>query len=69
MEEKRYLTVTQTAARGPISLYRLRLMQRAGTLPGFYSGSRYYVDTLRLDQQIDAECASRALAGVVYQDA
>lgn len=39
-----YVTVNEAGRRGPIPAYRLRQMQKAGLLAGFFSGSRYYLD-------------------------
>jgi hypothetical protein len=51
-----YLTLNQAGNRGPIPAYRLRLMQKQGTLPGFFSGNRFYVNYTLLLEQIDREC-------------
>ena len=39
-----YRTIRQTAATGILSEHVLRLRQKAGRLPGFYSGNRFLVD-------------------------
>lgn len=54
-----YLTIKQTARKGPYSEYRLRKMLRAGELPGFYSGTRFYVNYELLMEQLDRECRSK----------
>lgn len=54
-----YLTIKQTARKGPYSEHRLRKMLRAGELPGFYSGTRFYVNYELLMGQLDRECRSR----------
>lgn len=54
-----YLTIRQTAKKVPYSENQLRKMLRIGELPGFYSGTRFYVDYELLMEQIDRECRSR----------
>ena len=49
-------TITQEAKQGLLSEFRLRQMQKQGRLPGFYSGTRYYVNHDMLVEQIEAEC-------------
>ncbi len=54
-----YLTIRQTAKKGPYSEPQLRKMLRIGELPGFYSGTRFYVNYELLMEQLDNECRSR----------
>ena len=49
------LTINQSAKRGPLPASRLRAMLREGRLPGFYSGSRFYVNYTMLVDQLDRE--------------
>lgn len=58
-QDSNYLTIKQTARRGPYPEHRLRKMLRIGELPGFYSGTRYYVNYDLLMEQLDRECRSR----------
>ncbi len=39
-----FKTIRQVAATGVLPEFRLRALQKAGKLPGFFAGSRYYVD-------------------------
>lgn len=43
-----YGTIRQTAATGILPEHRLRLMLKAGELPGFYAGNRFMVDMNQL---------------------
>lgn len=43
-----YGTIRQTAATGILTEHRLRLMLKAGELPGFYAGNRFMVDMNQL---------------------
>lgn len=47
-----YMTIRNVALNTGISEYALRRMQKAGQLPGFYSGTRYIVDTVALQDSI-----------------
>lgn len=56
-------TIRQTAKRGPLSEYQLRLMAKQGKLPGIYSGNRFLVNYKLFLEQLDVEsyknCAKR----------
>ena len=54
----RYQTINQTAKNHELNPWMLRTMQKRGELPGFFSGSRYYVDTVLLMEKL--ENASKA---------
>lgn len=53
-------TVRQTAALGVLPEFRLRQMQKEGRLPGFYSGTRFYINVDMLVEQLQTECAANA---------
>ena len=50
-----FVTVNEAGRRGPIPAYRLRQMQKAGNLAGFFSGNRFYLDYDALLEQIAQE--------------
>ena len=54
-DDVRYLTIRQTAARGPIPEGLLRQMEKQGRLPGVRSGNRFLVNYGLLLEQLDAE--------------
>ena len=54
-EDLKYPTIRQTTKRGPLSEHSLRLMQKAGKLPGFYVGNHYRVNYDALIEQLQAE--------------
>ena len=39
-----FVTFSEAARRGPVKEYKLRQMQKAGILQGFFSGNRFYVN-------------------------
>lgn len=49
-----FKTIRQTAALGMLTENRLRIMLREGRLPGFYTGTRYMVNTDLLAEQLEA---------------
>ena len=51
----RTATIRQTAQLGIMSIYGLRLRLAQGTLPGFYSGSRFYVNLDKLLSEMNGE--------------
>lgn len=51
---KQYVSIRQAARIVGVSHDRLRAWQKAGELPGFYSGSRYYVNLPRFLEKLDA---------------
>lgn len=53
--DARYLTIRQTAARGPIPEGLLRQMEKQGRLPGVRSGNRFLVNYGMLLEQLEAE--------------
>lgn len=53
--DARFLTIRQTAARGPISEGLLRQMEKQGRLPGVRSGNRFLVNYGLLLEQLEAE--------------
>ena len=50
-----FCTINEAARRGPIPAYRLRQLQKAGKLDGFFSGSRFYVDFDALQDRLKEE--------------
>ncbi len=50
----RFRTMTEIASTGLISRYAMRLMLKAGTLPGYYAGTRFYVNLDKLLEQLGA---------------
>ena len=50
-----FKTIRQTAATGILPEYRLRLMQKAGALPGISAGNRFLVNVDVLAEQLNAE--------------
>lgn len=50
----RMLTIRQTAATGILPEFCLRTMVKRGEVPGFYSGTKYYVNFDRLVAKLDA---------------
>ena len=54
-EDPKFPTIRQAARRGPISEHYLRLMHKAGKLPGFYVGNHYRVNYDALIEQLQAE--------------
>lgn len=50
-----YLTIRQTAAKGPISECLLRQMEKQGRLPGVRSGNRFLVNYNLLLEQLETE--------------
>lgn len=59
MKKTTFLTIPQEAKLGLYSLYMLRRMLAEGRLPGYFSGSRFYIHHEMLLEQIDRECRSR----------
>lgn len=51
--EKMFLTIRETARRGPLTEYTLRTMLKQGKLPGIYSGTRFLVNYKRFIEIID----------------
>jgi hypothetical protein len=54
-----FKTIRQTAALGILSEHRLRLMQKAGMLPGIYTGNRFMVNVDMLKEQLQRACEVR----------
>ena len=49
----RFVTITQAAKMGVMSVYSLRLMLKQGQLPGYYAGTRFYINLDRLLEQLE----------------
>lgn len=54
MENSKFPSIRETARRGPVSEYLLRLWLKQGKLPGVYSGKKFLVNYDRLLEQLDA---------------
>ena len=54
----KFLTIRQAAARPdcPVSEGTLRRMVKNGEVPGFYSGSRFYINFSQFLEWIDHKC-------------
>lgn len=52
---KTYMTINQTVRETGFSEGMLRTRLKHNKLPGFYAGSRYYVNVPMLMQMLDAE--------------
>ncbi len=61
-DDVRYLTIRQTAARGPIPEGLLRQMQKQGKLPGVRSGNRFLVNYSLLLEQLEEESRKNCMA-------
>ncbi len=62
-----FKTIRQTAATGILTEFRLRIMQKAGKLPGIQVGNRFLVNVDQLVEQLERE--SRAAAAGDQRDA
>lgn len=49
------MTIRQTAAAGYDTEFHMRLMQKQGKLPGFFSGRTFKVNVPMLIEQLDRE--------------
>ncbi len=58
--ENKFLTIRETARRGPLTEYALRAMLKDGKLPGIYSGTRFLVNYKMLLEIIDRACLENA---------
>ena len=54
-EQKKFPSIREAAARGPLSEHCLRLMLKQGTLPGVYSGKKFLVNYALLLEQLSAK--------------
>ena len=52
--EKQYATIRQAAQIVGVPHSRIREWLRAGDVPGFYSGSRFYVNVERFREKLEA---------------
>lgn len=57
---QKFMTIRQTAAAGHDTEFHLRLMQKQGRLPGFYSGRTFKVNVPLLLEQLDQESLAQA---------
>ncbi len=51
----RFLTIRETAKLGVVSELYLRRGVKQGSIPGFKSGTRFYVNLPKLMKQLDAD--------------
>ena len=58
-ERKNFPSIRETAKRGPLTEYCLRLMLKQGTLPGVYSGKKFLVNYDALLEQLGTKEAAR----------
>lgn len=54
VSERDYLTIREAARLLRISHDRIRAWQREGLVPGFFSGSRFYVNLPRFKEKLEA---------------
>lgn len=54
-----FCTINETARRTGIPASRIRSMVKRGEIPGFFSGSRFYIDSQRFEQ-LFAEAVERS---------
>ena len=52
-ESAKFPSIRETARRGPLSEYCLRIMLKQNTLPGVYSGRKFLVNYDRLLEQLE----------------
>lgn len=52
MAKANFPSIRETAKRGPLSEYCLRLMLKQGKLPGVYSGKKFLVNYDKLLEQL-----------------
>lgn len=62
MTENKFLSIRETARRGPLSEYCLRLMLKQNKLPGTYSGKKYLVNYEGLLEQLQVSPEGGATA-------
>lgn len=66
MEERRFLTVRQTAQFCNVPESLVRRMVKAGSAPGFYVGNRYYIDAFQFVEtlaNLSAQCGAVNVGG------
>lgn len=63
MDEKlpTFMTIRQVARTGLLSEHYLRLMEKRGELPGFYTGRTYRVNVNMLSEKLNAASVERSL--------
>lgn len=52
---KTYMTIRETASETGLAAGTLHTLLKRNKLPGFYSGSRYYINVPLLMEMLDAE--------------
>lgn len=63
MERATFMTINQAAKAIGLPHSCLRAMLASDSLPGFYSGSRYYVNLEMLKEDLDRESRTRSRGG------
>lgn len=58
-----YKTIRQTAAMGILPEHRIRILVAKGECPGFYSGTRFMVNTRLLEEQLDRQSMATVREG------
>lgn len=48
VEIPRFVTISQASKMGVASVYTLRLMLKRGELPGYFAGTRFYINLDKL---------------------
>ena len=61
-----FLTINSAAREIGLPHSRLRVMQSEGRLPGFYAGTRYYVNVDQLRAQLEEASRSSVKSGTEY---
>ena len=51
----RFMTIKQVSKLGIMSIYSQRLMLAAGKLPGYYAGTRFYVNVDKLLAELNGD--------------
>lgn len=55
MDKIRFMTIREAGKAGPLTSYRLRIMQKQGKLPGVYAGNRFLVNYNMLLDMLNSE--------------
>lgn len=65
---KTYMTINQTVRETGFSGGMLRTRLKHNKLPGFYAGSRYYINVPLFMEMLDAECRLNASLDQVEEE-
>ena len=55
---QQYMTLPATAKAFELPLFMLRTMQKRGECPGFFQGTRFYVNTTMLAEKLEQDSRS-----------